>query len=170
MITQEELKTKLNYDPDTGIFTHKKRYGGVAIGSIAGGPGAWGMRIMVCGTHYASHRLAWLYMTGSFPADQIDHINRNPRDNRFCNLREATNTQNQRNCGLRVDNTSGFKGVYRPKGRKKFEAYSYCEGKKKRLGYFDTALEASEAYEAYAKEHFGEFYSATGLPNISWMC
>jgi len=129
------------------------------MGSIAGGPSSWGLRIMVCGTHYASHRLAWLYMTGSFPADQIDHINRNPRDNRFCNLREATQSQNQQNCGLRRDNTTGFKGGCWRKASKKFEAYSCHKGKRKYIGLYNTALEASEAYEVYAKEHFGEFYS-----------
>ena len=99
-------------------------------------------------------------MTGEWPALEIDHINLDPADNRFCNLREATKAQNKRNTRKYCNNTSGTKGVFRmryPNGRFKWRAQIGFNGNIKYLGSFDTIEEAAAVYTIAAKERFGEF-------------
>jgi hypothetical protein len=69
------------------------------------------MRIQINGKTYQAHRLAFLYMTGKFPPDEVDHINHEPSDNRFVNLRQVTRLENLRNQSLSKNNKSGFTGV-----------------------------------------------------------
>lgn len=88
---------------------------------------------------------------------QVDHINGNGLDNRRCNLRLCTNSENSRNQGKRSDNTSGYKGVSFAKNMKKFAAYIYLSRKTKLLGYYLTAEEAAHAYDEAAKKYYGEF-------------
>jgi HNH endonuclease len=102
------------YDPHTGVFLRRQPQASEHVGDVAGcrtSEGYW--RIHVDGRSYFAHRLAWLYMTGKWPKDQIDHINLDGSDNRWGNLRGATNGQNQANSLTRGHNTSGFKGAYR---------------------------------------------------------
>lgn len=87
----------------------------------------------------------------------VDHINHNPLDNRRCNLRLATRSQNQMNHRVQRNNTSGFKGVHLFKRTGKYRAYIMVMGKEKHLGYFVTAEEAHAAYCAAAAELHGEF-------------
>jgi hypothetical protein len=87
----------------------------------------------------------------------VDHINMNPLDNRRCNLRLATRSQNQMNHKVQSNNTSGFKGVHLFKRTGKFRAYIMVNGKEKHLGYFVTAEEAHAKYCEAAKEMHGEF-------------
>jgi len=162
ILTQDELKSQLNYDPETGIFTRKIRSAqSVRIGDVAGWVTDDGyIQISLKNKKYLAHRLAWLYMTGEMPKEFIDHINGKKSDNRFCNLREATNAQNMRNTGLRSSNTSGFIGVSWDKAKKKWSSYGKYNYKKINLGYFDSAELASQAYQEFAKKHHGEFYFA----------
>jgi len=104
-----------------------------------------------------AHRLAWLYVTGSWPDFEVDHVNLDGTDNRWANLRLATSSQNQRNRRLQSNNTSGYKGVHKLKNNGKFLAYIKVHGKQKRLGIFDTAEQAYEHYVAAAEELHGEF-------------
>lgn len=85
-----------------------------------------------------------------------DHINRNKLDNRRCNLRGVTRTQNSVNSEKRTTNTSGFKGVCLDKGKYWF-AHIRVSGRKMRIGTFATAEEAARAYDKAAREHFGEY-------------
>jgi hypothetical protein len=95
MLTQAELKKYLRYYPDSGIFTCPCP---ARWDKLLGTPNKLGyVYIMVRGRMYAAHRLAWLYVHGEFPKDEIDHINRIRGDNRICNLREATHKENCRN-------------------------------------------------------------------------
>ena len=146
LITQEELKSILKYNPDTGVFTWLSTRGGRKVGSIAGAKHPKGyVRIQLKGTTNLAHRLAWLYMTGSWPTNDIDHINGTRDDNRFSNLREATRSENMQNIKPgTIYNCTGYMGVYR--NREKFISRITINGVRKNLGTFDTPEEASEAY------------------------
>lgn len=98
-------------------------------------------------------------LEGGFPSEAatIDHVDRNPANNRWANLRPATyreQTWNQR--VRRKNNTSGFRGVIRSGGR--WRAGISKDGVTHHLGVFDTLGEAVAAYEAKARELHGEFY------------
>lgn len=115
-LTQKRLQQLLEYDPATGIFkkrmtTHENT---LPIGSEVGWKNGNGyLRAAIDGHKYFLHRLAWLYVYGEMP-DQIDHINRNPIDNRICNLRLANFCENNSNRGPRrsPSKSSIFKGIY----------------------------------------------------------
>ena len=155
MVAQARLKELLDYNPDTGVFTWRKSRGCVAAGSVAGCMDAKGyLRIRVDGKKYANHRLAWLYVYGEFPADQLDHINRVRNDNRICNLRTATQTENHQNTRKPRTNTSGVVGVCWDKSRGKWIAQITTNGRCKHLGYYGAIEEAAAARAAgKAKYH-----------------
>ncbi len=106
---------------------------------------------------YLAHRLAWLYIYGRWPKGRLDHRDTNRANNIFENLREATQSQNLANARRRSDNTSGFKGVSLRKDTGRWAAYVNFEGKRYRLGCFDTKEAASAAYSRMAASLFGEF-------------
>jgi hypothetical protein len=150
-VTAEDVKKAVSYDPETGAFTRN------ATGKISGSRNSKGyIDIHIVHAQYKAHRLAWLIMTGEWPSSQIDHINGDKSDNRWRNLREATNSQNNANQGLRRSNRTGFKGVSFARNGKPY-AQIRANGQTRYLGSFDTAEEASAAYEKAAKEAFGEF-------------
>jgi len=160
MITQEYLKSILDYNEETGYFTWKiKKSANIVVGSIAGTlnhSGYW--QIGIDKKLYSSHRLVWLFIFNSYPTSQIDHINCKKDDNRLVNLRLATPAENQWNRGKPVNNTTGFKGVSWSKKSNKYQAQISKNGKKIHLGFFNSAEQASKAYKDFAKEHTGEFY------------
>lgn len=86
-----------------------------------------------------------------------DHINRNKLDNRKCNLRTCTPTENRINTGLRKDNSSGYKGVSWGKKRKRWIAQMYIDGKNKQIGRYKTPQEAAMAYNQACTSIYGEF-------------
>jgi hypothetical protein len=157
-LSHEDLLDVLFYNSDTGFFTWQIDVSQVLAGDRAGFVDDRGYRrIAINKKTYFEHRLAFFYMTGAWPADQLDHINGKKGDNRWENLREATNRQNCRNRRGRSDNTSGYAGVTKVGGR--FRArVQVGSGERLDLGLFDTPEAAAAAYEAVAKEHFGEFY------------
>ena len=101
-------------------------------------------------TLYTAHRLAWLYVNGEWPAEQIDHINRDRADNSITNLRSVTNAENAQNQRARA-NKSGFAGVR--KENNKWLAEIKVNYKPIRIGLFETPEAAHEAYVA-AKRKF----------------
>jgi len=158
MLTQSELKHLLHYNPNTGIFIwinpHCKK---IKAGNIAGcvmNKGA--IFITYKGKKYLAHRLAWLYMTRSFPIKFIDHIDGNPANNIFSNLREATHQQNLYNQKRQKNNISGYKGVSHAYNGK-FTSRIYCEKQMIHLGTFNTAKEAHKAYCDAAHKYHGDF-------------
>lgn len=152
IITQEELKKYLSYNDKTGIFTNKNL-------KVVGHRDVRGyVYIRLNNVKYSSHRLAWLYMTGSIPKNVIDHINGIKYDNRICNLREATQAQNLLNTSKRKVNTSGYKCVCWNKANNKWQARGRLNYKLIHLGYFDCPKLASQAYNLFAKNNYGEFY------------
>lgn len=153
-ITQARLKELLHYDPETGVFTWAIARRKCRKGHIAGTMNGNGyVRIIIDRKKHYAHRLAWLYVTGKLPDDQIDHVNMDKSDNRFCNLREATCQQNNVNKNART--ATGSKGVVRVGN--KYRAMIWSGGTTMHLGYFDTELEAREAYAQKANELHGEY-------------
>ena len=158
MLTIEQLKEVLEYNPDTGLFTWIKSTQQTKAGSVAGNKTNQGyIRISVKRKRYLAHRLAYLYMTGKFPENSIDHINHIRDDNRWTNLRAATNSQNQANRVKQKNNKAGYKGVCWHKSTKKWRAKIVHMNKSIYIGYYTTREEASEAYKKKAIELFGEF-------------
>ena len=160
-LTQEYLKSILSYDPDTGVFIRLVSFGYRAkAGDIAGSPDKNGyLRICISGKSYKAHRLAWLYMTGEWPKDQIDHIDMEQSNNRFSNLREANYSQNQSNRPVRKNSKSGYKGVYFLKNKKDrpWMAQIKVMGKDIYLGMFKTKEMAYSAYCKAAEKYQGDF-------------
>lgn len=85
----------------------------------------------------------------------IDHINGNTLDNRKKNLRLVPDSHNVQNSKMFKTNSSGYRGVSYRKVRDQYEAYIMQNRKKIFLGYFDTAKEASKAYDEAARKLFG---------------
>jgi len=136
----------LSYNPDTGEFTRIKPSGRSRIGSRVGVVNGRYLQIGFGGYRDRAHRLAWLYVHGVIPKE-IDHINGNGLDNRICNLREVTHQQNIHNLVRPPKhNSSGFMGVSFFKGTNRFSSYIQVDGKKRHLGYYDTAQEAHQVY------------------------
>lgn len=156
-ITQSRLKELLDYDPETGVFQRKVATSNTKAGEIAGCKKRVYVIISVDNKLYRAHRLAWLWMTGLWPEQFLDHINMDKHDNRWINLRAATKSQNMANRGPQRNNTSGFKGVVYYKQYKNWVSNIWKEGKLHHIGYFNTAQEAHAAYSAAAIRLFGEF-------------
>lgn len=157
-LTQGRLKELLHYDPDTGVFT---RLSGTKESSLIGKPAGCKMssghsHIRVDGSRQLSHRLAFLYMTGSIP-EYVDHINGVRDDNRWCNLREVTWAQNQWNASIRKDNKAGIKGVYWCKRNKAWKASIMVNKIKIFLGQFPDLIGAELAVRKAREKYHGEF-------------
>jgi hypothetical protein len=159
-VTQSRLKELLDYNPSTGVFTWRNnRRPGIKKGDVAGSVNDSGyLLIGVEGFQYRAHRLAWLYMTGFWPVELIDHINHNRKDNRFKNLREATRIENNHNTVKRRKDSKHceFKGVEWSNRDKKWFSRIMVNKKRIMLGYFKTAEAAHQAYvQAKRKHHIG---------------
>ena len=143
-LTAELLRAMLTYDTQTGEFRWKvvrNSHGGrTAIGELAGGMASDGRYwvIGLLGKRHLAHRLAWLYVYGSWPRE-IDHIDGNKLNNAISNLRDCTRSENNHN-------KNGSSGVYLIAGRNKYRAAIRINRKKIHLGCFDTAEEARSAY------------------------
>lgn len=109
MVTQERLNELFSYDENTGNLIRKIARQRVKPGEIAGSQTAKGyLRTSVDGRLYMNHVLVWILNYGSPPRQQLDHINRNKKDNRLTNLREVDTREN---CCNRSNHNSGFPGV-----------------------------------------------------------
>ena len=165
MLTQSELKSLLNYNESTGIFTWKVNGNkGVKIGNIAGNNNNGYLSSSIKNKNYYLHRLAWLYFYGKFPDFDIDHINRIKTDNRIDNLREVSKSKNSQNqVKSHSTNKTGVLGVTIniKNGRKSYRAIIGVNGKNIHLGYFKDLEQAKITY-LKAKEiyHKGEGIAA----------
>lgn len=162
VVTHERLIERLHYNPDTGLWTWldcksilpfiNKRQSGKTAGCL--NPNGY-ISIGIDGNMYLAHRLAFFYMTKSWPEFEIDHCDLIKSNNKWSNLRVATYSQNRANCKIRKSNIVGVKGVQYTKGA--FQAVLSVSGKKLYLGRFTTAEQAGEAYRLAAESHYGQF-------------
>lgn len=157
MLTADRLRELFKYNKRTGVFTRAVAVSGHTVKTIAGTLNARGyVLIRVDYIQYRAHKLAWLYVTGSWPSAEIDHRNGVRNDNRWTNLRDATRTQNARNQRVAhiTNKSAGVLGVSFERG--KWSARIRTDNGRKRLGRFDTITEADAAYrEAKIKHHIG---------------
>lgn len=138
ILTRKRLMELLFYDPNSGYFIWKVyRNYNAKRGDVAGWERPDGyIHISIDGKRYLTHRLAWLYVHGYFPENEIDHKDRNPSNNKIENLREESRQCQMRNTGIRKDNTSGIKGVRLHKASGKYEAQIKINKKTKFLGLY----------------------------------
>jgi hypothetical protein len=141
------------YDRWTGTFI--RRSSGVVAGSTNT---AGHIQINVGRQLFVAHRLAWLFVHGEWPTNDLDHINGNKSDNRMTNLRLAAPFQNCRNRKMQCTSKTGFKGVGKIGSR--FRARIKVNGREIHLGLFKTAEEAHATYVEAATKIFGEFARA----------
>lgn len=139
-LTQARLKEVLEYSPETGKFFRRVSRGPSKAGDEAGSPSNKGRytAIVVDYQRYRAHRLVWLYVYGEWPPEdmEVDHINRNGLDNRTCNLRLLTHSQNNHN--------TDSHGAYLKDNR--WVAKICIRYKQIHLGYYSTEKEARDAY------------------------
>jgi hypothetical protein len=158
IISADDLRKLVNYDPDTGRFTWNDVrpyvFSGIDAGCFHKNTGY--IVVTISQRQYKAHRLAWLYVFGEWPSDEIDHKNGDRSDNRISNLRLASSQENNQNRGFDRRNTTGYTGVFRSSDNKKFTSSISHENKRRHLGTFDTP---EAAYEEYlrAKAELHEF-------------
>lgn len=171
-LDRETLQAYLAYDSETGVFTwrprivtetHHRVFNERHAGERAGTADDRGYRHVILrhgGERYLirEHRLAFLFMTGAWPVDEVDHRNLDKGDNRWSNLRHASPSQNGGNVLARRRNTSGRKGVNWAAGR--WVAKIQAQGVQHHLGRFDDLDEAAAAYQEAAARLHGEFARA----------
>ena len=159
MLDHNTLLEELRYEENTGLFWWKKPKRGRRLSHPAGNIGPRGYRRiqMFPNKMYYAHRLAWLYVHGSWPTEHIDHINGDSSDNRICNLRDICHQQNVWNSKTPKNNTSGYKGVCFVASKNKWLAKACKNRIQYNLGYFSTAEEAYHVYCKKLKELHGTF-------------
>ena len=136
---QKRLKELLLYNPDTGVFTRRiSTNRNNKAGEVVGHLRVDGYTILsVESRNYLAHRLAWIYIHGVEPSDQIDHINHNRSDNRLANIREVSRLENSRNrsCYAYSSKKGGpIMGVRWDKGRGRWYSRIKIGGITKHLG------------------------------------
>lgn len=144
ILTQERLRELLHYDPNTGIFVWlKTRSTKHILGCTAGSKDTNGYQIIkINSLQYKAHRLAFLYMKGYHPEYEVDHIDRDPSNNKWSNLRHVTHQCNMQNKSKYSNNKSGVTGVYWCKRSKKWCASVKVKGRGLHLGYFLILMDA----------------------------
>lgn len=158
-LTADELRRQLRYEPLTGLFWWLIARRGRQLNRPAGTIGTMrsgnpACQIMIDGRKYYANVLAWLWMTGDWPTDEVDHTNTDSLDNRWTNLRLATRSQQNMNRRSKRPYLTGA-SFHKPSGR--WQAYIKKDGKQIPLGYYASAEQAHEAYKKAAAELFGEF-------------
>lgn len=153
------IRELLDYDRETGIFRWKTKRRGNRSGQQAGHfnkeSGYWFVR--VDDTLIRSHRLAWAWVRGYWPEEEIDHKDRNRGNCRFANLRKAARVQNAANMSMHPKNTTGVAGVSLTTSRKRFRAEIHISSKRIHLGYFDSLDAAGEARKQASIKYRGKF-------------
>lgn len=158
LINLQDLRDRFNYNPDSGVFTYAKTVSSSRAGAAAGTLHSSGyVHISINNRIYKAHRLAWYYVYGVWPADQIDHINGVRNDNRLCNLREVNRSENfQNQHKAHKNNSSGLMGAYLDKATGRWYSRIQTNHERIDLGRYNTAQEAHCAYACAKKQvHMG---------------
>lgn len=172
-LTQEYLKECLEYNPETGILIWKnrpsthfknihtfKKWNKIYPGKEAGCLGIYGYRsITICMKTYPSHRLAFLYMCGYIPENDVDHKDCNRDNNKWINLREVSRSCNMQNQKVRINSTSRITGVYFNKNCNKWISHIKILGRDIRLGSFESFQDAVVA--RYEEEKTNPLWSCS---------
>lgn len=158
-ITREMLIEHLDYNPETGALVVKTGFGkhkssrpvatnkdGYLVFKIGGRNGR----------QLRAHRAIWCLVHGYWPKGLIDHINGDKVDNRLSNLRDLSHRDNIINMKAKKNNTSGYRGVSRAANANKWVASICVNYRTIHLGRFETAEEASHAFETAARKYFGQ--------------
>ena len=164
-LTAERLREVLSYSPGTGEFRWRVRASKKThVGAVAGCRRPDGYTsIRIDKGLYLAHRLVWLYMTGKWPAEQLDHRNHARSDNRFRNLRECSQLENAANMSLHKDSVVLYKGVSFDPRRGTYSARICKDSIRVHIGTFSTAIEAAAAYDAVSEKYHGKFSSPNGV-------
>lgn len=179
VVTPEVLRALLRYDRDPGKLYWKKRHPSTFANARAAA--CWTARFSgeetfvrlgrggyLTGNLFKrallAHRVAWAIETGSWPRGALDHVNGDRTDNRFCNLREATRSENARNSRPRAG-ASKFKGVTWHEKSEAWRARIRLNGRNASLGLYPSEVDAAKAYDAAAREHFGD-YARPNFPEV----
>lgn len=145
MNRRDQLLDLISYDAETGVLRWKKTTQHTKAGAEVGTINSRGYRmIRVANKRELAHRAIWLMVHGRYPL-VIDHINRNPSDNRLANLREATRSDNQHN---RTRNGCAF---YRTQSRK-WQACVMVDRKTCHIGLYETEAEARRVARIIGKK------------------
>ena len=177
-LTAECVRSLLHYEPDTGLLFWKERLVSMFKdgkqsaqhncaawnGKCAGRQAATSIgnhgypQLGIFGTQCLAHRIIWLWMSGSLPRYEIDHVDMCKTNNKWENLREATRSQNEANKSAR--SALGIKGVWFDHNRGLFQARVTHRGKTRHIGRFQSLALAKENVERVASELHGEFWRA----------
>ena len=157
MISFNEVRQFFHYNPDTGVMrrTHKTdRWGNVYPYnseplSLTNGYRTANFK----GDVYKIHRLIWLYVTGEWPAHDIDHINGDRLDNRLCNLRSVPRSENTKNRGINSNNETGCPGIHWEKNVGKYRVRISVNGVRQCLGFYTDLNDAIEVKKKAEIEH-----------------
>lgn len=154
---QAWLREVYSYDPETGVVSKH----GAPVGAHVENNGYMRFRIrssrLGINTLASVHRVAWFFISGEFPPGDVDHVNMNRSDNRACNLRAASRSENMRNVTKCATPTSSrYKGVSMTR-HGKWAAEITVDKERIRLGRFWSEKDAAQAYDVAARKHFGEF-------------
>ena len=162
MIDQRTAQNLFYYDSESGRLLWRKGNGRNVKpwqeAKAINGRGYYTVKVR--GKSYLAHRIAWLYVYGTFPPGDIDHKNRNRSDNRICNLREVSRSDNCQNISLPSHNKSGHLGVSWIDSHNAWTVYVKVNKKNKWLGYYKNLVDAVAARKAGESKYYN-------LPEVS---
>ncbi len=157
ILTHARLRELLHYQPETGVFTNLHKRGRLGAGMRAGSMDREGYRVInVDKRRYRAGRLAWFWVHGEWPQQQIDHIDGNHDNDAIANLRDAEpriNAQNKHGA-TRISKT-GKLGVYR--NGSGFMAQASIGGRAVYLGTYRSAEEAERVAKQARRAHYPGF-------------
>lgn len=158
LLTAERLRELVVYDPETGVMKSRVSRHRVKPGDVIGVLNSKGhLLTRISWRLYYVHRLAWLYMTGEWPTNFVDHRNGDPADNRWANLREATRAQNGRNRSCNHGNRAGTKNVYWCARDRSWRVLIKADGVEHYIGQFRDLDEARTAAHTAMLQYHGKF-------------